>query len=147
MAVERMDGAGTGSADIAAHLWTFLDRLSPVMYNRLYASPASCLSIFRYAALPALDHCSVARPNASWDCTDAVTARCCPTWSFADSLLPLSARHIVLDFLWYEEIVRVRDVALWVRERRSEGAEKGERRSVPAPRSLHEPDRALRPFY
>ncbi|BGP57597.1 RNA polymerase II transcription factor B 52 kDa subunit [Rhodotorula sphaerocarpa] len=92
MAVERMDGAGTGSADIAAHLWTFLDRLSPVMYNRLYASPASCLSIFR-------------------------------------------ARHIVLDLLWYEEIVRVRDVALWVRERRSEGAEKGERRQLHT--SLH----------
>lgn len=51
-------------------------------------------------------------------------------------LLPLSARHIVLDMLWYDEIVRIRDVALWIRERRSEGAEKGERR-------LAEPTRPL----
>lgn len=33
--------------------------------------------------------------------------------------------------LWYDEVVRVQDVALWVRERKSEGADKGERRSVP----------------
>lgn len=92
--MDLVDGtaAGGGSGDIATHLWTFLDRLSPAMYNRLYASPASCLSIFR--------------------------------------LLPLSARHIVLDMLWYDEIVRIRDVALWIRERRSEGAEKGERRHL-----------------
>lgn len=49
MAMDLVDGtaAGGGSGDIATHLWTFLDRLSPAMYNRLYASPASCLSIFR----------------------------------------------------------------------------------------------------
>ncbi|KWU45039.1 RNA polymerase II transcription factor B subunit 2 [Rhodotorula sp. JG-1b] len=94
MAMDLVDGsaAGGGRGDIATHLWTFLDRLSPAMYNRLYTSPASCLSIFR--------------------------------------LLPLSARHIVLDMLWYDEIVRIRDVALWIRERRSEGAEKGERRHL-----------------
>lgn len=51
MAMDLVDGAaaGGGSGDIATHLWTFLDRLSPAMYNRLYASPASCLSIFRCA--------------------------------------------------------------------------------------------------
>ncbi|GAA5988935.1 hypothetical protein JCM10908_006236 [Rhodotorula pacifica] len=97
MAMDMLDGgaaAGSGASDIATHLWTFLDRLSPAMYNRLYASPASCLSIFR--------------------------------------LLPLTARHIVLDLLWYDEVVRIRDVALWIRERRSEGAEKGERRQLRA---------------
>ncbi|POY76297.1 hypothetical protein BMF94_0492 [Rhodotorula taiwanensis] len=92
MAIDKSDAATAGSTDIAAHLWQFLDRLSPAMYNRLYASPASCLSIFR--------------------------------------LLPLTARHIVLDLLWYDEVVRIRDIALWIRERRSEGAEKGERRHL-----------------
>lgn len=55
MAMDLVDGsaAGGGSGDIATHLWTFLDRLSPAMYNRLYASPASCLSIFRCACLRA----------------------------------------------------------------------------------------------
>jgi len=36
--------------------------------------------------------------------------------------------------LWYDELVRVRDVALWVRERKSEGGDKGERRCVSSPR-------------
>lgn len=32
--------------------------------------------------------------------------------------------------LWYDEVVRVRDTALWVRERKSDGGDKGERRCV-----------------
>ncbi|TNY20418.1 RNA polymerase II transcription factor B subunit 2 [Rhodotorula diobovata] len=86
--------AATGGADGPAEspLFSFLDRLSPSMFTRLYAAPASCLSIFR--------------------------------------LLPITARHVVLNMLWYDEVVRVQDVALWVRERKSEGADKGERRQL-----------------
>ncbi|KAG0660961.1 RNA polymerase II transcription factor B 52 kDa subunit [Rhodotorula mucilaginosa] len=127
--MDLVDGstAGGGSGDIATHLWTFLDRLSPAMYNRLYASPASCLSIFRCACLRAFQPLPVAR-------NETLTGRHylphLTTSSLGLRLLPLSARHIVLDMLWYDEIVRIRDVALWIRERRSEGAEKGERRHL-----------------
>ncbi|KAK4703579.1 transcription initiation factor TFIIH subunit 4, partial [Phenoliferia sp. Uapishka_3] len=55
-------------------------------------------------------------------------------------LLPPTARHIVLDMLWYERQVTKEDVSLWVRERRSDGAAGGERRS----RRVFEP-RALTP--
>lgn len=48
-------------------------------------------------------------------------------------ILPITARHVVLNMLWYDELVRVRDVALWVRERKSEGGDKGERRCVSSP--------------
>lgn len=48
-------------------------------------------------------------------------------------ILPVTARHVVLNMLWYDELVRVRDVALWVRERKSEGGDKGERRCVSSP--------------
>ncbi|GAA6054449.1 hypothetical protein JCM3770_007222 [Rhodotorula araucariae] len=87
------DGLAGGAGD-SSHLYSFLDRLSPSMFSRLYAAPASCLSIFR--------------------------------------LLPVTARHIVLNMLWYDDEVRVRDVALWVRERKSDGGDKGERRHLTA---------------
>ncbi|GAA5972485.1 hypothetical protein JCM11641_001866 [Rhodosporidiobolus odoratus] len=47
-------------------------------------------------------------------------------------LLPITSRHIVLNMLWYEETVRIGDVALWVRERKSDGGDKGERRHLSA---------------
>ncbi|GAA5821770.1 hypothetical protein JCM11251_001017 [Rhodosporidiobolus azoricus] len=47
-------------------------------------------------------------------------------------LLPITSRHIVLNMLWYEETVRIGDIALWVRERKSEGGDKGERRHLSA---------------
>ncbi|GAA6016830.1 hypothetical protein JCM10207_003266 [Rhodosporidiobolus poonsookiae] len=89
-----LDTSGSGPSDFSTALFEFLDRLSPAQYNRLYAAPASCLSIFR--------------------------------------VLPLTSRHIVLNMLWFEETVRVRDVALWIRERKSEGGDKGERRHLSA---------------
>ncbi|BGP00606.1 RNA polymerase II transcription factor B subunit 2 [Rhodotorula toruloides ATCC 204091] len=89
--LDKAAGSTPGELD-ASHLYGLLDRLSAAMFTRLYASPASCLSIFR--------------------------------------LLPVTSRHIVLNMLWYEEVVRVRDVALWVRERKSEGGDKGERRHL-----------------
>ncbi|KPV73961.1 uncharacterized protein RHOBADRAFT_54544 [Rhodotorula graminis WP1] len=88
---------GTGGADAPPEsplVTSFLDRLSSAQFGRLYAAPASCLSIFR--------------------------------------ILPVTARHVVLNMLWYDELVRVRDVALWVRERKSEGGDKGERRHLTA---------------
>ncbi|KAI5477709.1 transcription initiation factor TFIIH subunit 4 [Pseudohyphozyma bogoriensis] len=83
--------ASGGSSDFSAALYSFLDKLSPSMFGRLYDAPASCLSIFR--------------------------------------LLPPTARHIVLNVLWYEKEIRYNDVALWVKERKSDGAA-GERRHL-----------------
>ncbi|GAA6033215.1 hypothetical protein JCM8097_002999 [Rhodosporidiobolus ruineniae] len=89
-----LDNGSTASSDLSQGVMAFLDRLPPASYSRLYAAPASCLSIFR--------------------------------------LLPLTSRHIVLNMLWHDEVVTVGDVALWVRERKSEGGDKGERRHLSA---------------
>ncbi|GAA6062488.1 hypothetical protein JCM10212_001861 [Sporobolomyces blumeae] len=112
-------GTGQGGSDYSLALYSFLDRLSPAMFARLYASSSSCLSIFR--------------------------------------LLPLTARHIVLNLLWYttepsrtaeedtpmddddvqdaedeESRISFGDMALWVRERKSDGGDKAERRHLSA---------------
>ncbi|GAA5853619.1 hypothetical protein JCM8547_007386 [Rhodosporidiobolus lusitaniae] len=90
--LDSVTSSAGGATDFSSALYSFLDRLAPAMYNRLYSAPASCLSIFR--------------------------------------LLPITSRHIVLNTLWYDQVVRIEDVALWVRERRSEGGDKGERRHL-----------------
>lgn len=104
---------GAPASDFTAALYTFLDVLSESMIGRLYEAPASCLSIFR--SVPHEKIC-LARMNRAADIL------------FLHRLLPPTARHIVLDMLWYDrELTRV-DVALWVRERRSDGVTGGERR-------------------
>lgn len=45
-------------------------------------------------------------------------------------LLPETARHVVLNMLWYERDVRYEDVACWVRERRSDSGPGGEHKCV-----------------
>ena len=45
-------------------------------------------------------------------------------------LLPATARHVLLNLLWYEAPVKLTELALWVRERKSEGGAAGERRCV-----------------
>ncbi|GAA5844088.1 hypothetical protein JCM3766R1_004518 [Sporobolomyces carnicolor] len=109
-------GTGQGGSDYSVALYSFLDKLSPIMFQRLYASSSSVLSIFR--------------------------------------LLPLTARHIVLNLLWLESSrddsnmdqddedddsvqetsseITLREMALWVRERKSDGGDKSERRHLHA---------------
>ncbi|GAA5961979.1 hypothetical protein JCM3765_007181 [Sporobolomyces pararoseus] len=117
-------GTGQGGSDYSLALYSFLDRLSPIMFERLYNSSSSVLSIFR--------------------------------------LLPLTARHLVLNMLWLsvpsaESTRRARDedspmsvqeeedeeeegrseitlneMSLWVRERKSDGGDKSERRHLNA---------------
>ncbi|KDE04515.1 hypothetical protein MVLG_05081 [Microbotryum lychnidis-dioicae p1A1 Lamole] len=45
-------------------------------------------------------------------------------------LLPETARHVVLDMLWYDRPVTYSDLALWIRQRRSDGGRDGERRHL-----------------
>ncbi|SCV67579.1 BQ2448_5190 [Microbotryum intermedium] len=45
-------------------------------------------------------------------------------------LLPETARHTVLDMLWYDRPVTYKDLALWIRQRRSDGGRDGERRHL-----------------
>lgn len=48
--LDKAAGSTPGELD-ASHLYGLLDRLSAAMFTRLYASPASCLSIFRCVQL------------------------------------------------------------------------------------------------
>ncbi|KAM0751463.1 transcription factor Tfb2 [Meredithblackwellia eburnea MCA 4105] len=47
-------------------------------------------------------------------------------------LLPSTARHIVLNMLWYERKLSIEEVAVWVRERKSDGGVIGEQRHLNA---------------
>ncbi|GAA5943573.1 TFIIH/NER complex subunit TFB2 [Sporobolomyces koalae] len=108
-------GTGQGGSDYSLALYSFLDRLSPIMLDRLYASSSSVLSIFR--------------------------------------LLPLTARHLVLNLLWMSSPTNdddpdnnddeseeqegpseatLKEMAVWVRERKSDGPDKSERRHLNA---------------
>lgn len=122
--LQTLPGNGTSappSSDFSAALYTFLDKLSPSMVGRLYEAPASCLSLFRYVGpSPRL------RRSITGSTKDQELTR-------RRRLLPQTARHIVLNMLWYERTVSYEDAALWVRERRSDNGGTGERKCVPSP--------------
>ncbi|KAK4055924.1 RNA polymerase II transcription factor B 52 kDa subunit [Microbotryomycetes sp. JL221] len=53
-------------------------------------------------------------------------------------LLPETARHIVVGLLWSQDGIKMRDVVLWVRDRKSDGAQRKHlRQSLDALRRLH----------
>ncbi|KAM0787327.1 hypothetical protein ACM66B_003416 [Microbotryomycetes sp. NB124-2] len=56
-------------------------------------------------------------------------------------LLPETSRHIILGILWSESGMRMHELALWVRDRRSDGGQLGQRKhlrdSIEALRRLH----------
>lgn len=51
-------------------------------------------------------------------------------FAFCSRLLPETSRHIVLNVLWLNKPVKWTELAVWVKERKSDGGSTGERRSV-----------------
>ena len=52
-------------------------------------------------------------------------------------LLPQTARHIILNMLWYENPLTRGEIDIWVRPRKSGGEGTDSRRCVPSLASLH----------
>ena len=72
-------GSSSAPSDFSSSLYLFLDKLSPAMVGRLYEAPASCLSIFRYVSIFAVNssrgQSTVRRKGADERLVEQVAAR------------------------------------------------------------------------
>ncbi|GAA6017090.1 hypothetical protein JCM11491_003252 [Sporobolomyces phaffii] len=122
-------GTGQGGSDYSLALYSFLDRLSPIMFHRLYASSSSVLSIFRLLPLTAR-HLVL---NLLWLST--TTTR---TERARDQDSPMSGQEEDERDQPEEEEgqgrseITLKEMALWVRERKSDGGDKSDRRHLNA---------------
>ncbi|GAA5843796.1 hypothetical protein JCM5353_001943 [Sporobolomyces roseus] len=129
-------GTGQGGTDYSFALYSFLDRLSPIMFQRLYQSSSSVLSIFRLLPITAR-HLVL---NLLW-------------LSTVPSSIPGGGRRREVDSPMSENEdeeeeeeegrseITLGEMAMWVRERKSDGGDKNERRhlntSLSALKRLH----------
>ncbi|KAA1130906.1 RNA polymerase II transcription factor B 52 kDa subunit [Puccinia graminis f. sp. tritici] len=85
----------TTTADFSSALYAFLNALPKLTLARLYNTPASCLAIFRSLTLSCLIESSL-------------------IFCFSPSrLLPLIARHLVLNLLWSDHSINKSQLELW----------------------------------
>ncbi|GAA5912359.1 TFIIH/NER complex subunit TFB2 [Sporobolomyces salmoneus] len=119
-------GPSSGSSDYSLALYSFLDRLSPIMFMRLYESRSAVLSVFRLLPLT-VRHLVL---NLLWLSTPASGRD-----RRRESDSPMSVQNDAEEDEEEEEgrsEITLREMALWVRERKSDGGDKSERRHLNA---------------
>lgn len=120
-------GTGQGGSDYSFALYSFLDRLSPIMFERLYSSSSSVLSIFRLLPLTAR-HLVL---NLLWLSSSPPSNK--PRRRQEDSPMSGQEEQDEQDEDQEEEEegpseITLKEMSLWVRERKSDGGDKSERR-------------------